>query len=376
MLDQISNVYVGSNISNRLYSVNDLVWPNTTGNLWKVIDNPYNKTISNFNVTYIGGEVDINWGTVISGNISSATNINHTFSGITNSGISVLAINGASIKQINCGTSSPRLSGTIDLSAFPNLTGFTCIGNDITVINGYANNANLRGIQFQTNKVTGSIPSLSSLINLQTFTCQDNLLTGSIPSLNGLSNLQTFRCYTNRLTGSIPSLNGLSNLQTFQCQTNLLSGSIPSLSSLINLQNFNCNTNQLTGFIPSLSGLSNLIDFRCHINRLSASIPSLSGLSNLSGFYCYANDLTGFNGGVISNTLGNFQAQDNLLTSSTVNTILSTFVAAGRTTGTPQVNGTCILNVGGVGNFRPTGQGITDVITLRNRGWTVTTGTR
>jgi hypothetical protein len=50
-------------------------------------------------------------------------------------------------------------------------------------------------------------------------------------------------------------------------------------------------------------------------------------------------------------------------------------VAAGRTTGTPVVSGTCILNLGGAGNFRPTGQGVTDVTTLRNRGWTVTTGT-
>ena len=47
MLDKISNAYIGSNISNRLYSINNVIWPNTTGNLWKIIDNPYNKTISN-----------------------------------------------------------------------------------------------------------------------------------------------------------------------------------------------------------------------------------------------------------------------------------------------------------------------------------------
>ena len=74
--------------------------------------------------------------------------------------------------------------------------------------------------------------------------------------------------------------------------------------------------------------------------------------------------------------MGHFQAQTNQLTQSSVNALLSAFVAAGRTTGTPVVNGTCILNLGGTGNYRPTGQGVTDVTTLRGRGWTVTTGTR
>jgi len=326
MLDQISNVYVGSNISNRLYSVNDLVWPDTTGNLWKVIDNPYNKTISNFNVTYIGGQVDVNWGTVISGNISSAININHTFSGITRSGISVISKNGASITQINCGTSSPQLSGTINLSAFPNLQQFRCIGNDITAISGYENNGNLTFVNFSDNTVTGSIPSLSGLSNLQVFSCAINQLSGPIPSLSGLSNLQVFSCTVNQLSGPIPSLSGLSNLQNFACQ------------------------NQ-TG-----------------VTKLTGPIPNLSGLNNLQTFFCGTNQLIGFAGGSVSNTLGNFQAQVNQLTSAAVNAILAAFVAANKTTSTR------VLNLGGSGNGAPIGaQAIADKATLISRGWTVTT---
>jgi hypothetical protein len=75
------------------------------------------------------------------------------------------------VTQINCGASSPRLGGTIDISAFPNLQDFRCINNDITAISGYENNANLREIRFQNNKVTGVIPSLSGLSNLQGFVC-------------------------------------------------------------------------------------------------------------------------------------------------------------------------------------------------------------
>jgi hypothetical protein len=390
MLDQISNVYVGSDISNRLYSVNDLVWPDTTGNLWKVIDNPYNKTISNFNVTYVGGQVDINWGAVISGNISSATNINHTFSGITRSGISVISKNGASITQINCGTSSPKLSGNINLSAFPDLQQFRCNNNDITAISGYENNSNLIIFQFQTNQITGSIlsltgltnlrdfycfsnqitgpiPSLSGLTNLQDFACYSNQFTGPIPSLSGLSNLRFFRCNDNQITGSIPNLIGLNNLQNFYCYSNQLSGSIPNLSGLTNLRDFRCNDNQITGSIPNLSGLNNLQNFVCYSNQLTGSIPNLSGLNNLQTFYCYSNQLTGFVSGEVSNTLGNFQAQDNQLRSTSVNDILRVFVVANKTIGTRT------LNLGGAGNFSPNGQGITDKATLISRGWTVTT---
>jgi hypothetical protein len=344
MLDQISNVYVGSDISNRLYSVNDLVWPDTTGNLWKVIDNPYNKTISNFNVTYVGGQVDINWGAVISGNISSATNINHTFSGITRSGISVISKNGASITQINCGTSSPKLSGNINLSAFPDLQQFRCNNNDITAISGYENNSNLIIFQFQTNQITGSILSLTGLTNLRDFYCFSNQITGPIPSLSGLTNLQDFACYSNQFTGPIPSLSGLSNLRFFRC-----------------------NDNQITGSIPNLIGLNNLQNFYCYSNQLSGSIPNLSGLNNLQTFYCFSNQLTGFVSGEVSNTLGNFQAQDNQLRSTSVNDILRVFVVANKTIGTRT------LNLGGAGNFSPNGQGITDKATLISRGWTVTT---
>jgi len=93
----------------------------------------------------------------------------------------------------------------------------------------------------------------------------------------------------------------------------------------------------------------------------------------LQTFVCFINQLTGFAGGSVSNRLGNFQAQTNQLRASAVNSILASFVAAGRTTGTPILNGACILNLGGT-NSRPTGQGITNVAILTGRGWTVFTG--
>jgi hypothetical protein len=518
-------------------------WSNTLGNFWNLTNNPRNKTISNFNVTYAGGQVDINWGEGIDPNIPSNTNINHTF-GITTEGISIFPKNGANITNINCGTSSPRLSGTIDISAFTNLQDFRCINNDITAISGYENNNILTYLEFGNNKVSGTLPSLSAMTQLQNFRAYNNLLTGSIPAISANTNLinffvdsnrftgplpvltlntaalRGFRAGNNRLTGFLPS--SLTNMVDFRCENNFLSGSIPNLDANIGLQIFYCNSNQLTGFIPpltacrdlisfwcdaqtgtnklsgsipSLNGLTNLIWFACNNNQLTGPMPSLSTNINLQRFYCNNNSLsgsitltnansalthfygdsnnftgaalppltgfkqlvdfrvnsqltpprflgplpslsglnnlqffysngnqhtgtipdlttntsllnywcannsitgnipnlstntsltlalfqnnrlTGFQGGSVSNTLGQFEAQTNLLRPTAVNSILAAFVAAGRTTGTPVINGNCILNLGGAGNFSPTGQGITDVTTLRDRGWTVTTGT-
>jgi Leucine-rich repeat (LRR) protein len=147
------------------------------------------------------------------------------------------------------------------------------------------------------------------------------------------------------------------------------------LSELNNLSVFNCSINRLTETIPSLSANTGLAFFSCASNQLTGTIPSLSELNNLEFFSCWSNQLRHFAGGSVSNTLGDFKAQNNQLRATSVNSILAAFVAAGRTTGTPILNGTCILNLGGTTNSRPTGQGVTDVTTLRNRGWTVTTGT-
>ena len=110
---------------NAIFKIFPDFWSNTTGNFWNLIHNPYQKTITNFNIGYVGGEVEVNWGESTSESILNNTNINHIF-GITRSGISIFPKNGADIQGISCGTSSPLLSGTINISSFPNLIGFTC----------------------------------------------------------------------------------------------------------------------------------------------------------------------------------------------------------------------------------------------------------
>jgi len=208
--------------------------------------------------------------------------------------IFIVPLNGNNtVTEIHFGTSTPKLGGKVDISAFPNLQQITCNNNGITSFIGYADKNNLIILEFYRNEVTGSIPSLSGLNNLTTFRCYINQLTGSIPSLSGLNNLTIFECFDNQLTGPIPSLSGLNNLTTFRCSRNQLTGSIPSLSGLNNLVTFSFDANQLTGPIPSLSGLNNLVTFNCNQNQLTGPIPSLSGLNNLGTFICNQNQLTG-----------------------------------------------------------------------------------
>jgi Leucine-rich repeat (LRR) protein len=281
---------------------------------------------------------------------------------------SIPSLSGLSNLQIfQCQTN--QLTGFIPiLSGLIGLQDFRCHTNQLTgSIPSFSGLSNLQVFTCQTNKLTGFIPILSGSTGLRTFTCQTNQLGGSIPILSRLRDLQEFQCNANQLTGFIPSLTGLSNLQIFQCHTNQITGSIPSLTGLSNLQIFQCQINRLTGFIPSLSGLIRLQDLRCQTNQLTGSIPSLNGLSALQLFRCQENKLTGFGGGIISRTLGDFQAQNNSLTASVVNNILAAFVVANRTTGTR------ILNLGGSGNAAPTSQGIIDKALLTGRGWTVTT---
>jgi hypothetical protein len=316
-------------------------------------------------------------------------------------GISLILQNNPTVTQINCGASSPRLGGTVDISAFPNLTQFICLNNDITSISGYENNANLQDIRLANNKISGSLPSFTGTPNLRVAVYNNNLYTGTIPAWNNvLANFQasqnqltgpipnfinnswtTFLVNQNNLTGGIPpALSNQNGMITFSCHTNpSLGGSIPNINACGQLQRFLVAVCSLSGSIPNLTNNINLTECWFHNNLLTGSIPSLSANNQLTRFLCYnqqgGSKITGFAGGSVSNTLGDFQAQDNQLRVSAVNSILSAFVTAGRTTGTPIVSGQCILNLGGTTNSRPTGQGVTDVTTLRNRGWTVTTGT-
>ena len=264
---------------------------------WTNLSSTADKVITGFKSTFTNS-LTVNWGDGTTTPLTSGVSVNKTL-GATNA--IELETNNAVVTLINCGTSSPKLGGTVDLSAFPNLQDFRCHSNDITAISDYSQKSTLTHLLFHDNLITGPILNLSALTNLQFFSCDRNQLTGSIPSLSGLVNLISFNSFLNPLSGSIPSLDGLTALK----------------------------------------------QFRCYNNGLTGSIPNLSQATNLELFFCYSNQLSSFAGGSVSNTLGHFVAANNPLNQSSIDAILSAFVVANRTTGLRA------LNIGGFGASAP-----------------------
>ena len=420
ILSEAVNIRRGTTDVTAVYRGSTLVWPPTPSGLWTFASG-LSGTITGFRAVFTGA-VNALLGAASTALTSNAsTNLNASSASLTLSSPS-------SVTSITCGTSSPKLGGTIDVSSFPNLTSITCSGNGITRFQGYGSLTNLVDINLSNNEFnqvgfetltnkpnlrtlnfsasvsdqyinwTGAFPDLSQNTKLQNIAINNSRLTGSNLDFSMLTDLRTVSIQANRLSGAFPLLptgadskltsihfgtgsafarytgnppliSDHPNLTSLVYSNNSVAGAIPSLPT--RMTNFWCDANLHTGNIPSLTGLASLTAFVCRnqrgTTRLTGSIPNLSTNTALVTFWCGNNQLTAFSGGSVSATLGDFQAQGNQLTAAAVNAILAAFVAAGRTTGTRT------LNLGGTGNAAPTGQGITDKATLESRGWTVTT---
>jgi hypothetical protein len=250
------------------------------------------------------------------------------------------------ITEISCSRTG-LLGGIVNIEMYPNIINFTCAENAINEFLGFEKCPKLVSLNVSQNEIIGRFDEVFAKLDIHQY-------------------LQDFRCYSNNLTGTIPDLSQNTALTNFYVTQNQLGGTIPSLSANVNLSWIACGLNQLTGAIPDLSQNIALESFHCYNNQLSGSIPSLSANVNLTSFVCRNNSLNGFTGGV-SDNLGDFQAQNNNLSSTAVNAILAAFVSANCTTG-PRV-----LNLGGTGNAAPTGRGLSDEVILASRGWTITT---
>ena len=171
------------------------------------------------------------------------------------------------------------------------------------------------GIVLVSNNLTGTIPALNGLTDLQIFNVGTNHLTGTIPALSALTDLRLFNVGENQLTGTIPALTGLTNLLVFDVGKNQLTGTIPALTGLPSLRSFTLSNNQLTGTIPALTGLTDLQVFDVGMNHLTGAIPALTGPTDLRVFDVGENQLTGTIPALTALTsLQSFTVSNNLLT--------------------------------------------------------------
>ncbi len=187
------------------------------------------------------------------------------------------------------------LSGNVpNLSALTNLQRLWLAGNGLTgPIPNIHSLTNLRELDLSHNRFSGTIPTFATLSNLKTLDLYANRLTGGIPDLSNLYSLESLILGSNRLTGQIPDLSNLTSLTNLHLANNQFSGQIPDLSALTNLRILAIGSSQLTGPFPDLSALTNLTDLSLSGNRLSGPIPSLSALRNLEHLSLTSNQLTG-----------------------------------------------------------------------------------
>ena len=142
----------------------------------------------------------------------------------------------------------------------------------------------------------GSIPT-DLPPSLTWLSVYDNNLTGGIPDLTHLTNLQRLYVHDNNLGGTIPATLGtMTSLTHLQLKGAGLTGPIPpGLGSLTNLEWLSVYNNDLSGEIPSeLGDLSNLFRLYLHSNNLTSTVPlALGNLSNLTNLWLKDNDLNG-----------------------------------------------------------------------------------
>ncbi|KAI3818369.1 hypothetical protein L1987_12175 [Smallanthus sonchifolius] len=151
------------------------------------------------------------------------------------------------------------------------------------------------GIQVGNLNLKGTLPqTLNNLTQLQVLELQYNQLTGPLPSLSGLTQLQNLLINNNNFT-SIPSdfFDGMSSLQkVFIDYNSFTAWSIPdSLKIASNLHIFSATGTNLTGKIPDFFGsdtFTGLIKLRLAFNYLEGGLPDTFSGSLIQGLWLNA----------------------------------------------------------------------------------------
>lgn len=145
------------------------------------LSNTNGAKLSSFEVEYDTTSLLVDWGDEQKQFVGSGAQVNHTFV-TSSSGIALLpggsTAQNKAITLINCGTTNPKLQGSISLSAFTGLRDFTCRNNSLTNITGTSNLSALTKVNLELNNLVGNIPVLSGNVSLIEFIASFNSFSG------------------------------------------------------------------------------------------------------------------------------------------------------------------------------------------------------
>jgi len=148
-----------------------------------------------------------------------------------------------------------QFTGTLSEDIFKNLNLLSVLQLGFMTLNGTIPSSltalPLSDVRLESNQFTGTVPAaFGSISSLQYFEFQSNRLTGSIPdALLSSQTIKTLRLHNNEITGTISStIGGMTMLQDFRVGSNRLTGTLPTeIFSLPLLYTLNVTSNMLMG---------------------------------------------------------------------------------------------------------------------------------
>jgi len=138
----------------------------------------------------------------------------------------------------------------IDLDGNPNCT-LDTIGNNLMGIipNFILNDLQILILSGNEN-ISGDLPNLDSLINVEVLRCDNCSLSGNLPNFN-LPSLKVLSISNNDLSGVLPEMNLLPNVEFIRLNENAFEGTIPEFSGNPLLNRIRLQDNNLSGCFPS-----------------------------------------------------------------------------------------------------------------------------
>jgi Leucine-rich repeat (LRR) protein len=135
----------------------------------------------------------------------------------------------------------------------------------------------LKRFDVNDNDLTGSLDVYANLLSLDYLDVTNNAYSGVIPPMlfTNNSQLRVALLSNNQLSGSIPNLSGLVNIEYLFLNNNQLTGTIPPLTGMKKLLVLDVASNQLTGVLPQLPEQDpSLLRLIVNDNRLSGTLPT------------------------------------------------------------------------------------------------------